>query len=155
LDGNCAWFDGASQNSGSLCGAGGYFINCDGSRITWTLNCGFGTNTKAELLGAWASIYLATRHNILDLHLRGDSKIIIDWLRKRGKLHVSDLECWKDRILELSQTFSQIKFSHIYREQNTNADLLSKKAFLEPPGILTYHLGENGLEASSHSISIF
>jgi hypothetical protein len=128
---------------------------CDGSRITWTLNCGFGTNTKAELLGAWASIYLATCHNILDLHLRGDSKIIIDWLNRRGKIHVSDLECWKDRILELTQTFSQIRFSHIYRELNLDVDILSKKAFLEHPSILTYHLGVDGLEGTTHSITIF
>jgi len=155
MDGNCAWFDGAFQKSGSLCGAGFFFINCDGSRITWTLNCGFGTNTKEDILGAWTSIYLVTRHNILDFHLRGDSKIIIDQLRKRGKIHASDLECWKDRILELSQTFSQIKFSHIYREKKLDVDFMSKKAFLEPLGILTYHLRAIGLDDTTHSTTIF
>jgi ribonuclease HI len=86
------------------------------------------SNTKAELLGVWATLLLASRHNIMDLHVRGDSKIIIDWLNKKGKLQVTALECWKDRITELTQAFSQINFSHIYRELNVEADILSKNA---------------------------
>jgi hypothetical protein len=54
-----AWFDGAAQLDGSLCGAGGHiFINSHTS-YRWTLNGGQGTNTKVELLGAWDSLILA------------------------------------------------------------------------------------------------
>jgi hypothetical protein len=58
----------------------------------------------------------------------GDSKIIIDWLNNKGQLQVIALECWKDRITDLIQAFTQINFSHIYRETNVEADSLSKKA---------------------------
>jgi hypothetical protein len=92
LSGNCAWFDGASQFSGLHCGAGGRLHLCDGTWITWTLNCGNGSNTKADLLDAWATLFLATRNNILDLHVSGDSKIIIDWLNRKGKLQAVTLE---------------------------------------------------------------
>jgi len=50
------------------------------------LNGGQGTNTKAELLGAWASLILARRINIKDLLLLEDSKVIIDWINDKVEL---------------------------------------------------------------------
>jgi ribonuclease HI len=50
----------------------------DHTKFTWTYNCGEGTNTKAKLLGIWATLLLASRLNIMDLQVLGDSKIIID-----------------------------------------------------------------------------
>jgi hypothetical protein len=51
-----AWFDGASQHNGNLCGAGGVIKLNNLVEYRWTLNCISGTNSKAELMGAWASI---------------------------------------------------------------------------------------------------
>jgi hypothetical protein len=74
------WFDGAAQENGILSGAGG-IIKISGNTIyRWTFNCGMGTNTRAELLGVWASLSLAHRLDIDHLHVLGDSKIVIDWL---------------------------------------------------------------------------
>jgi hypothetical protein len=56
-----AWFDGAAQSDGLNCGAGGHLRLSNSSYYCWTLNCGSGSNTKAELLGAWASLLLASR----------------------------------------------------------------------------------------------
>ena len=54
-----ACFDGDALENGECCGAGGIFKR-HASRITkWFLNCGAGTNTKAELLGLWATLLLA------------------------------------------------------------------------------------------------
>lgn len=52
LDGfTLACFDGAALQTGNCCSAGGIFKS-HASRVTkWYLNCGVGTNTKAELLG--------------------------------------------------------------------------------------------------------
>jgi hypothetical protein len=85
-----AWFDGASQSGGSLCGAGGHIKINSHSSIHWTLNCCQGSNTKAELIGAWISLYLASRHTYV-LLLLGDSKIIIDWLNGKADLQVAAL----------------------------------------------------------------
>jgi hypothetical protein len=60
----------------------------------------------------------------MDLHVRGDTKIIIDWLNKKGQLQVIALECWKDRITELIQAFPRINCSHIYRELNVEVDYM-------------------------------
>jgi hypothetical protein len=65
------WFDGATQHSGTLSGAGGLIRINKNSIYRWTFCCGPGTNTRAELLGAWATLHLASRLNIEHLQLIG------------------------------------------------------------------------------------
>jgi ribonuclease HI len=118
LDTIC-WFDGAAQSNKLLSGAGGIIKTLGNSTIRWTLNCGQGTNTRVELLGLWASLTLAQRLNISQLHVLGDSKIIIDWINHTCNLKVANLLGWMKKIRELSHSFSYIKFDHIYREENS------------------------------------
>jgi ribonuclease HI len=73
-----AWFDGAAQKEGSLCGVGGIIKTLDASIYKWTLNCGRGTNSKVELLGVWETLLLANSLSISSIHVLGDSKVIID-----------------------------------------------------------------------------
>jgi hypothetical protein len=100
-DKTLAWFDGATQQNGLLSGAGGVIKIDDLREYRWILNCGKGTNTRAELMGAWATIVLAVRLSVSDLHVLGDSKIVIDWLNKKGDLRVENLDAWKERIVEI------------------------------------------------------
>jgi len=72
------WFDGAAQKNGEQSGAGGVIKLNEHSIYKWTLNCGGGSNTIAELLSAWATLTLAHRLSITDFHVIGDSKIVID-----------------------------------------------------------------------------
>jgi ribonuclease HI len=74
----------------------------------WTFNCGKGSNTRAELMGAWASLTLAHRLSISDMILLGDSKIVIDWLKKKANLQAVALESWKERIKETISLFRDI-----------------------------------------------
>jgi ribonuclease HI len=122
------WFDGASQSNGMQSGAGGVIHISPNTLCRWTFNCGQGTNTRAELLGAWATLLLASRLNLDTLLLFGDSRIIIDWLKNKGKLQVTTLLGWKDRIRQLQSSFIKLNFKHIYRENNKEADSLSKAA---------------------------
>jgi ribonuclease HI len=120
------WFDGAAQRSGALSGVGGLIRINENSLYRWTFSCGSGTNTRAELLGAWATLHLATRLNIDHLQLIDDSKVIIDWLNHSGKLQSITLLAWMDRIKFLQRHFKTLIFSHTTREYNREADLLSK-----------------------------
>jgi hypothetical protein len=96
VDKAVAWFDGAAQQKEGICGAGGKIVINNSTSYSWTFNCGKGSNTKAELLGAWASLILASRLSLQDLLMLGDSRIVIDWLNKRGAIQVAALESWKD-----------------------------------------------------------
>jgi hypothetical protein len=106
VDRAVAWFDGASQLGGSLCGAGGQIKINSHSSIHWTLNCCQGTNTKAELIGAWTSLILASRHTDV-LLLLGDSKITIDWLNGKADLQVAALNSWKARTKDAYSTLQK------------------------------------------------
>jgi len=45
------WFDGVAQQNVEQSGAGGVTKINDNTTYRWTLNCGRGTNTRAELMG--------------------------------------------------------------------------------------------------------
>jgi ribonuclease HI len=140
------WFDGATQANGLLSGVGGV-IKLSGNIVyRWTLNCGSGTNTRVELLGVWASLTLAYRLGIDQLQVLGDSKIVIDWLNFRGNLQVTSLVGWMDKILDLIKSFNTIRFDHIYREENEEADALSKKSLQVPEGKIHYNKWQDGHE---------
>jgi ribonuclease HI len=59
-----AFFDGASILKGLNCGAGGVFKFSAQKVCRWHINGGSGTNSKAELLGAWVTLILAKLWNI-------------------------------------------------------------------------------------------
>jgi hypothetical protein len=81
-----ARFDGAAHSTGECCAAGGFF-KTHASRVTkWYMNCGAGTNTKAELMGLWATLTLATHSVIKKIQISGDSKVVIDWINQKGQL---------------------------------------------------------------------
>jgi ribonuclease HI len=92
------WFDGATQENGNLSGAGGVIKINEDTSYKWIFNCGPGTNSRAELLGAWVTLTLAIRLGLDQLQVFGDSKVVIEWLNCRGNLNATALLGWKDRI---------------------------------------------------------
>jgi ribonuclease HI len=150
-----ACFDGASISGGGICGAGGVIKQPDSTVHRWFLNCGNGTNTKAELMGVWATLYLAKQWNIQKIQILGDSKVVIDWLNHRGKLQAIDIEGWKLRTKELASNFLGINFQHIFREFNKEADDLSKQALLAPKGRLSFFAWDNGTTGPTSNINLF
>jgi len=119
------------------------------------VNCGQGTNTKAELLGAWETIQLAKHFDLEKLHVFGDSLVIINWLSKKGKLEVCSLAGWKRRIILLKEKFTELNFYHIIREFNRDADDQSKRALSDQKGKLVIHKWIDGRESSTNIIHIF
>ena len=136
-----------------MCGAGGIIALSTHTIIRWTLNGGQGSNTKAELIAAWASLLLASRHSDT-LLLLGDSKLIIDWLNDLSDFHVAALLCWKDRTRKAISLFSKLTVQHIYREENSEADLLSKQALLLPMSLLRFSYWEDGNEGPIYKINL-
>jgi ribonuclease HI len=138
LGGVVGWFDGAAASSGLNNGVGGVIRINEICSYKWFLNYGSGTNTRVELLGAWALLTLANRLSLKTIHIMGHSKIIIDWILGKGQLQVLSLDCWKDSITELITTFQNISFDHVYKVENQAPDSLSKLAPTREPGKLTY-----------------
>jgi hypothetical protein len=109
---------------------------------------------KQNSSGAWATFLLAKNLSISSIHVMGDSKVIIEWLLNKGRLQVAALEGWKIRIKELTKLFRSIKYQHIYRDFNMEADKQSKLALEENEGFLYYHQWINGAEGPRKQIRI-
>jgi hypothetical protein len=56
---------------------------------------------------------IASHLSIPRIYVMGDSKVVIDWLLNKGRLHVCLVERWKDRIISLSNKFQSISYQHI------------------------------------------
>lgn len=146
------FFDGAAQHG--LCAAGGViFLNKD-HYFTLGLNCGFGTNMKADPLALWCVMKTANIFGLVDLKVYGDSRVIIKWASKEFNLQVLALHhwCWRTRA-EIDKC-GKVIFEHIYREQNDMADKLSKLAFDGIEGYLLWEewYEQNVLDNGAHFI---
>jgi ribonuclease HI len=150
-----AYFDGAAQGNGRCSGAGGIIKVVATTGYKWHLNCGEGSNTKAELMGLWATLFIANYLSITKLQTLGDSKVIINWINKKGSLRVSALEGWKQRISELKEKFISTSFYHIYREYNKIVDAQSKKGLLESEGYIVLHKWPSDVEGLPTIINIY
>jgi ribonuclease HI len=96
--------------------------------IRWIFNCGAGSNMKVELIGVWATLFLAKHLDIHHLQMLGDFKVVIEWMQRKGNLLATKIEGWKRRIQTLEGNFQDTLFQHIFRESNEEADNLSKRA---------------------------
>jgi ribonuclease HI len=149
-----ACFDGAAQVTGR-CGAGGTF-KTHHSRITkWYFSCGVGSNTKAELMGLWTTLFLASSWSIKFLIVLGDSRVVIDWINQKSNLRSVHIEGWKLKTQALSKHFTDIRFHHFSRSFNNEADALSKKALNAEAGRLSIFHSDSGIDSPTTCISIF
>lgn len=72
-----------------------------------------------------------------------NSQCVIDWLKGKAKLEA------KRKIEE-----KEITFNHIYREFNTSADSLSKRALQMNPGIIYYEELSGNIVQAAHTIPL-
>jgi ribonuclease HI len=117
------------------------------------INCRPGSNTKAELIGAWTSLILAHRHTD-NLLLLGDSKLIIDWLKGVADFQVAALNSWKERTKDATLLFRNLTFQHIFREANIEADTLSKNALRLTPNQIFFTFWVDGHKGNTHKLNL-
>ena len=70
---------------------------------------------------------VAKEFGIPSLHVRGDSLVIINWVKGRSALSSLNLDGWCQSIRKLESSFLSLDFSHVYREYNKKAEGLSKE----------------------------
>ena len=101
------------------------------------------------------TLTLATHLALPKIHTLGDSKVIIEWLNNRGRLHASAIEGFKHRTKELIKKIQEISFQHIFREFNKEVDQLSKQPINEPEGKISYYKWENGAAGPIQHLILF
>ena len=114
-----------------------------------------GNKYQGKNFGVWASLSLAHKLDLDQLQLLEDSKIVVDWLNHKCNLYVTSLMGWMEKIRILITLFKDIRFEHIYKEENVEADTLSKQALQVPEGRIHFNKWQEGQEGPPLSLRLY
>lgn len=92
------------------------------------------TNNVAEYYGLIAALDYAQSNNVRSLHIESDSELLVKQMRGQYKVKSADLQPLFERAKKMSQSFALFRVSHVYREQNHEADALANEALDEVSG---------------------
>jgi ribonuclease HI/exonuclease III len=116
-------FDGASKGNPGPSGGGGIIQDPNqGTVMKYAIGLGIDTNNRAEALALWQGLKLAIKHNIQDLIVIGDSRIIIQAMVKKSNPHSIKLQSLLDKIRIITSKLNSCQFYHVLRDQNCSAD---------------------------------
>eukprot|EP00253_Pinus_taeda_P029236 PITA_29236 len=131
------FFDGAAKGNPGSFGAGGVIKNADGrieSRYAWGV--GFNSSIQAEALALLQGLKMLISLGIKDAIIFWDSQSIIKAMVDKSSPSDLRLSRLLSRIRVLTNTFQNLEFLHVKRENNKEADAEANKAVLLPPGAL-------------------
>ena len=89
---------------------------------------GNNTNNVAEYFGLIAALDYAQNHGVRALRVESDSELMVKQMRGQYKVKSAELKPLFERAKKMSQTFESFRISHVYREQNKEADALANQA---------------------------
>lgn len=124
--------DGASQGNPGDSGAG--FVIKNSKREVVAEDCeylGEQTNNHAEYMALIRGMELALEKGFTDLVVLADSNLIVQQMSGKFKVRTESLRPLKKMADEIAKKFDSIVFEWIPREENEEADALSKKAIID------------------------
>ena len=115
--------DGASKGNLGPTGSGGVLIDYS-RKIILNFSWGLGkkTNNTAEILAIWQGLNQARRLSITKLIIIGDSRIIIQALNLKKAPNNMELAHYYRKVISQMNAFEEVKFYHVLRNLNQNAD---------------------------------
>ena len=122
-----AFFDGGARSNPGPAGYGVFIVDDTGNVLAeLSGSLGNATNNIAEYNGLLAALQWAVDHNVTAITIKGDSLLIIEQMRGNYKVKNEGLKPLhlKARMLVM-QIGGNVKFEHVRRELNTEADRLS------------------------------
>jgi ribonuclease HI len=128
--------DGGSRGNPWLSGCGVFITDREGRPLEKRHKyIGHATNNIAEYTAALLGITRAIDIGATEIELRSDSQLMIEQLSGRYKIKNTELKKLAGKIGDAIGTWGwKISFTHVYREQNAEADRLSNVAMDEGGG---------------------
>ncbi len=117
---------GARGNPGPA--ALGYVLEYDGKKEKFKKFLGVATNNQAEYEAIIAALSRAKALKAETVDLYSDSELIVNQLSQKYKVKDKNLAKLFVKVWNLTLYFKKIKFIHIYREANKQADALVNEA---------------------------
>ncbi len=122
-----AYFDGGARSNPGPAGYGVYIVDDQGTVLAELHgSLGIATNNVAEYRGLIAALQWAVDNNVTRITIKGDSLLIVEQMRGNYKVKNEGLKPlhMQARMLVM-QIGGNVKFEHVRRELNTEADRLS------------------------------
>ena len=121
-----AFFDGGSRSNPGPAGYGVYIVDDQGNvRAELHGALGIATNNVAEYRGLIAALEWAIANNVTAITVKGDSLLIIEQMRGNYKVKNEGLRPLYHQARMLVMQIGNVKFEHVPREKNKDADRLS------------------------------
>ncbi len=129
------YFDGATVPNPGRRGIGGLLLGPAGERVEIARDLGHGTNNEAEYEALIAVLAAAVTAQASPLLVQGDSKLVLHQVQGEWAIREPSLVPYCKRAQLLMRQLPDLKFRWIPREENGEADLLSKRAigYMEKP----------------------
>lgn len=86
------------------------------------------TNNEAEYQALILGLTEALKLGIKKIQIEGDSNLVIQQVQGKWKVKAPHIVPYRSKVVSLLSKFKEHSISHIPREQNTDADILSKEA---------------------------
>lgn len=122
------YFDGKAEPNPGKGGAGAVLYDNNGKTL---FEKGryfeFCTNNQAEYAGLIIGLEMAKENGIRNLHIYGDSLLIINQVTKKWKIKNEELEKLCNYVFTLLHNFDNISFEHVLRNKNKHADAITNE----------------------------
>ena len=121
-----AYFDGGARGNPGPAGYGVHIVDDQGTVLSEQHgSLGVATNNIAEYHGLIAALQWAVEHDVKSLTVRGDSQLIVEQMRGNYKVKNEGLKPLYLQARLLVMQIGDVRFEHVRREQNKDADRLS------------------------------
>ena len=121
-----AYFDGGARGNPGPAGFGVSIVDEQGQVLAEIAEgIGIATNNVAEYRGLLAALHWAVDHGVRELHVRGDSLLLVQQMRGVYKVKHEGLIPLHREARNLCARIGTVTFEHVRREQNKDADRLS------------------------------
>jgi ribonuclease HI len=121
-----AYFDGGARGNPGPAGYGVHIVDDQGTVLSEQHgSLGIATNNVAEYRGVIAALQWAVEHEVPSLTVRGDSLLIVEQMRGNYKVKNEGLKPLYLQARMLVMQIGDVRFEHVPREQNKDADRLS------------------------------
>jgi ribonuclease HI len=124
-----AYIDGGSRGNPGPAGYGVRIENEDGSLVEELHgSLGVATNNVAEYNGLLAALAWATDHAVSSLEIRSDSELLVKQMLGVYRVKNPGLQALHQRARLLAHRVGRVRFRHVRREFNKEADRLANLA---------------------------
>ena len=118
--------DGAARGNPGPAGIGAVVLDEDGQVVAEVAQgIGIATNNVAEYRAALAGLEAARAAGARSVHLRADSRLLIEQLAGRFRVKNPTLIRLNQQVRDVLRSFDAVEFEHVRREKNRHADRLA------------------------------